>query len=112
MAMGTATGRKITIGEDYVGEIVEERYNPLIKRKEVTIVISHPNAGTPMRFVVREAIAKHYNVEIDKVYVRKIESEYGMAQTRVYAHIYDSVERALSFEPKHIIIRNKGFEEE
>lgn len=97
----------IRIGEDYLGEVVEEKYNPLIKRLELLIKLSHIGKGTPSRGVVRKAIAQAFNVDINRVYVRKIESEYGWGVTRVEVHIYDSPERAKMFEPEHIIKRNE-----
>ncbi|WFO76033.1 30S ribosomal protein S24e [Desulfurococcaceae archaeon MEX13E-LK6-19] len=100
-------GKTIKIGEDYMGEVVEERYNPLIKRLEIIIRLSHIGKGTPSRGIVRKAIAEAYKAEIERVYVRKIESEYGWGVTKVEAHIYDSPERAKMFEPEYIIKRNE-----
>ncbi len=99
--------KTIKIGEDYMGEIIEEKYNPLIKRREVYIKLSHIGKGTPSRGLVRKAVAEHYSTEIDRVYVRKIESEYGWGVTNIEVHIYDSPERAKMFEPEHIIKRNE-----
>ncbi len=100
-------GKTIKIGNEYMGEVVSEKYNPLIKRIELLIKISHIGKGTPSRGLVRKAIAEAYNVSIDRVYVRKIESEFGWGVTNVEAHIYDSVERAKKFEPEYIIKRNE-----
>ena len=97
----------IKIGEEYQGEVVNERYNPLIKRLELDIRIAHIGKGTPSRGILRKAIADAYNVDINRVYVRKIESEFGWGVTRVEAHIYDSPERAKLFEPEYIIKRNE-----
>jgi len=99
--------KTIKIGEEYAGEVVEEKYNPLIKRIELKIKISHIGKGTPSRGLVRKAIADAYNVDINRVYVRKIESVFGWGVTNIEAHIYDSLERAKLFEPKHIITRNE-----
>ena len=104
--------KRLVIEGGYEGVIVEDRYNPLIRRREIKAILSHIGRGTPMRYVVREAIAKAYNVDLDLVYVRRIQTERGWGRTIVEAHIYDSKERALKFEPKYIIERNKGFEEE
>ncbi len=97
----------IKIGDEYQGEVVNERYNPLIKRLELDIRIAHIGKGTPSRGILRKAVADAYNVDIDRVYVRKIESEFGWGVTRVEVHIYDSPERAKLFEPEYIIKRNE-----
>lgn len=109
--MGQEQTRKIVVEGGYEGEVVEDRYNGLIGRREVKVVLYHSDKGTPMRYSVREALAKTYGTDLDRVYVRRIISERGLSRTIVEAHIYDSKDRALKFEPKHIIERNKGFEE-
>ncbi len=97
----------IKIGDEYQGEVVNEKYNPLIKRLELDIRIAHIGKGTPSRGILRKAIAEAYNVDIEKVYVRKIESEFGWGVTRVEVHIYDSPDRAKLFEPEYVIKRNE-----
>jgi len=98
--------KAIKIGE-FSGEIVGEKYNPLIKRREVTIKITHIGNSTPSRGLVRTEVSKIYGVDINNVYVVKIETEYGIGVTTAYIHIYDSVERAKMFEPEYIIKRNE-----
>ncbi len=99
--------KNIKIGEEYSGEVVKEVYNPLVKRLEIVVKVSHIGKGTPSRGLVRKAIADTYDVDINRVYVRKIESEYGWGVTSIVVHIYDTPERAKLFEPKHIIARNE-----
>ncbi len=98
--------KTVKIGE-YTGEIVSEKYNPLIKRKEVIIRIGHIGKSTPSRGLIRSEASKIYSTEIEKVYVRKMETEYGLGATTAYIHIYDDVDRAKKFEPEHIIKRNE-----
>jgi len=97
----------ISIGE-LLGEIVEERHNPLIKRMEVTIKVVHIGKSTPSRGLIRLSVAKYYNVDVDRVFVREIATEYGIGVSTVHVHIYDSVERAKQFEPEYIIKRNEA----
>jgi len=104
--------REIGIKEDVKMYVIEEKYNPLIKRIEITGLIYHIGKGTPARKDIREVVAKEYGKPIDAVYIRKLESEFGIGRTRAIIHVYDSVERALAFEPKHIIRRDKGEKEE
>ncbi|OYT37936.1 MAG: 30S ribosomal protein S24e [Desulfurococcales archaeon ex4484_58] len=99
-------GKIVKIGE-YNGEVVEEKYNPLIKRKEVVIRIGHVGKSTPSRGLIRTEVSKIYGVEVERTYVRKIKTGYGIGVTVAYIHIYDSVERAKKFEPEHIIKRNE-----
>ena len=102
--------KKIVIGEGYEAVVVSDKYNPLIKRRELLILVYHIGKGTPSRLELRSAIAKVYNVSEDKVYIRSILSEFGIGRTRVQVHIYDDPERAKQFEPEHIIKRHVGME--
>ena len=103
--------KEIEIDRDVKMYVIEEKYNPLIKRIEVMGLIYHIGKGTPARKTIREKVANAYNKPIDVVYIRKLESEFGIGRTRALIHIYDSVERALAFEPKHIIQRDTGKKE-
>lgn len=99
--------KTIKINDGYEMVIIEDRWNPLIERREIKGVIYHMGKGTPKRYVVREAIAKTLNVPIDQVYVRKVETKFGASETEAIIHVYSSQERAKKFEPPHIIRRNQ-----
>jgi small subunit ribosomal protein S24e len=102
----------IDLGEGVWAEIIEDRYNPLIKRRELKLRINHVLKPTPMRITLRTSIANSFNVDISRVYVRSIRTEYGIGRSIAEVHIYDSKEKALEFEPKYIIERNGGVEPE
>ena len=106
------SSKKIDLGEGVWAEVLEERYNPLIKRKEVKLLLHHELQPTPMRFILRSLLAEAYGADISRVYVREIKTEYGWGVSRVTVHIYDTKERALQFEPKYVIERNGGVEPE
>ncbi len=106
----TQSQKKIPLGEGYEAVVVEEKYNPLIRRKELKVIVHHVGKGTPSRLELRSAIANAYNVDEERVYIRSILSEFGIGRTRVQVHIYDSPERAKEFEPEHIIKRHAGME--
>ncbi|KSW12616.1 30S ribosomal protein S24e [Pyrodictium occultum] len=103
---------EVDLGEGYEVYVVRDWYNPLIKRRELDLVILHVGKPTPSRMKLRHAFSKALNVDVKRLYVRKVESEYGVGRSRVEIHVYDSPERALQFEPKYIIERNKLPEEE
>ncbi len=86
--------------------VVSERYNSLVRRLEVEAVVVHQGASTPSRRFIAEALARLYSRSPDLIVVRKIESEYGIGLSRVYAHVYEDPERLRSFEPKHILERH------
>lgn len=87
-------------------KIVSSRRNDLLKRNEIIFILSHERSPTPSRIEVRKEIAKVLKTEIDKVYIRKIETVTGTTTSIGEAHIYDSLELVKQIEPEHIIIRN------
>ncbi len=89
-------------------EILESRDNRLVERRELTVRIVHWPEGTPPRQLIREHIAKILGVNPDTVYVRKITTEYGSCESLARVHVYDTVERALKFEPEHVVKKNRG----
>lgn len=93
-------------------EVEVDRYNPLIGRRELILRINHILKPTPSRLQIRLSISKSLGVDVSRVYVRSIETEYGVGISKAIVHVYDSVERALAFEPKHIVERNGGVKPE
>jgi len=97
----------VRILDRYDAEVVEERYNPLIRRLEVVLRVIHVGEGTPSRGALKTGIAKLYNRDPSLVYIRKAESKYGFCETLIEAHVYDDAERARKFEPKYIVERDE-----
>lgn len=86
-------------------ELTSTRINPLIGRREVSFKIQQP--ATPTRSEVRREIAVLLKAELDKVWIRKMETKTGTNLTVGLAHVYDDPEKALQVEPEHIIKRNQ-----
>ncbi|BEP18626.1 hypothetical protein PYJP_19780 [Pyrofollis japonicus] len=102
---------EVDLGEGYEVYVTKDWYNPLIKRREIDATIIHVGKPTPSRMKLRTQFAKALNVDFKRVYIRSVKSEYGVGISRIEVHVYDDVERALQFEPKYIIERNKLPEE-
>jgi len=105
---GAATTSRVDLGEGVWAEVVSDKYNPLIKRRELILRIHHELKPTPMRINLRLGIAERLGVDVKRVYVRSVRTEYGRGVSTARIHVYDSVERAKSFEPEYIIERNGG----
>jgi len=106
--------KTIKLSESSYAVVEKDEYNPLIKRRKIILKIYHPNEGTPMRVMLRMTMAEAFGVDMERLYIRNIFTEYGKGESTAIVHIYDNVERALQFEPKFVIERNggvKGFEE-
>uniref|UniRef100_A0A7J2TIQ5 Small ribosomal subunit protein eS24 n=1 Tax=Archaeoglobus fulgidus TaxID=2234 RepID=A0A7J2TIQ5_ARCFL len=86
-------------------KIEAERYNPLLRRKEVYFRIKF-DGKTPTRKEVREKLAGIMGAELERVVVQYIKTEFGKREAKCYAKIYDSAEDLKKVEPKYILMRN------
>ncbi|RLE80487.1 MAG: 30S ribosomal protein S24e [Thermoprotei archaeon] len=87
-------------------EIVEDKYNKPLSRRELKLRVIHVLKGTPSRQTLRKIVSNMFKVPLDRVFIRKIETEYGLCESSVEVHIYDSLEQAKQIEPEYIILRN------
>lgn len=92
--------------------LTDEKYNPLIGRKEVDAIIDHLGEVTPTREAVRSKVAALLNADLDNVVIQSIHGHFGEPLSRVTIHYYDNVEDVKIFEPKYRLKRNKIIEEE
>ncbi len=92
--------------------IINNRRNELLKRNEVVFKIFHENSPTPPRLEIRNELARMLKTDVEKVYVRKVETMTGLQVAIGEAHVYDSPEQARMIEPEHIIRRNSPKKEE
>jgi small subunit ribosomal protein S24e len=84
-------------------EIISEKENPLLKRREVYFRVKHEQMGsTPPRLEVRKAIASALKAKVDFVFVKKFKTKTGK-----HVAVYDSVDQARLVEPEYIIKRNE-----
>jgi len=87
-------------------EIIHKHRNELLKRNELRFSVDHGSSGTPSRIEVRKKLADTLNVEVERVYLRKVETRTGGMIAIGEANIYDSVEQAKYVEPEYIVLRN------
>jgi len=88
-------------------KIISEEYNPLLKRKEVAFQVEHSETGgTPLRLEVRKELASLLKTDLERVYIKKMETKTGTMTTVGEANAYDSIEQAKLVEPEHIVTRN------
>ncbi|MEM0351158.1 MAG: 30S ribosomal protein S24e [Archaeoglobaceae archaeon] len=85
--------------------IESERYNPLLKRREVHLRIKF-NGKTPSRKEIREKIAGLLNTEPERFVVQYIKNEFGKREAKCYVKIYDTVEDLKRVEEDYVLLRN------
>ncbi len=88
-------------------EILKDWYNALLNRREIDLRITHWGRGTPSRSEVLNIVAEIYNVDRERIIVKKIESEFGWCKTRAHIHIYDSKDLIEKIEPEHMIRKHR-----
>jgi len=87
-------------------KILNKKRNELLKRNEIIFILHHDGAPTPSRVEVRKELASALKVDVERIYIRKVESATGAAMSIGEAHLYDSLESAKAIEAKHIILRS------
>lgn len=86
-------------------QVIEERNNPLLKRREVVFKVIHEDA-TPSRKSIVERLAATMNSMVGLVIVDEIKTTFGKRESLGYAKIYETEERVKQVERPHIIARN------
>jgi len=88
-------------------KIIDKKYNPLLKRKEVVFEVNHEKVkGTPSRLEIRAKLAELLKMKLEQVYLRKMETKTGTMIALGEANGYDTAEQAMLIEPKYVIERN------
>lgn len=88
-------------------KVLSKMSNPLLKRKEVAFKVEHSDdRETPSRFEVRQKLASNLKVNLELVYIEKVETKTGTMTAMGEANVYESVEQAKLLEPGHIVARN------
>lgn len=91
--------------------VIDKKYNPLLKRKEVVFKVEHGKSrGTPQRLVMRTKLAEILKIKLEQVYVRKFETKTGTMIALGEANAYDTIEQAMLIEPRYVIERNTAKE--
>lgn len=69
-------------------EVISEKVNPVLKRREILVRIKGTGA-TPSRKDVVAGIASHFGVEEKIILVDQIITEFGISDARARVKIYD-----------------------
>ena len=92
-------------------KVSNESYNPLLKRKEITLEIDHTGEGTPQRFDIRKRMASKFNAKIDNVFVVSLDTLTGVQRSTCSLQVYDDPRAASLTVPEHLAVRNLPPEE-
>ena len=87
-------------------EVLEEKTNPVVGRKEAKLVVHHQGAGTPDRLSVRKLASEHFKAPYERVYVKSIATRTGGSSALCSVEIYDDATVAKKFVPAYVKNRN------
>ena len=99
-------------------KVLNESYNPVMKRKEFEVEVSHTSAGTPERFLTRKTLAEWFNTKLDSLYITRMATGTGTQKTICNVQVYDDQKIAERAVLSYIKVRNlpveqrKGLKEE
>jgi small subunit ribosomal protein S24e len=86
--------------------ILDDRPNPLLKRREYRFEVAHATAATPTRDAVRGELSKLVKAPKDRVIIERMAAQFGTATTRGDAMVYETADAAKSITREHILVRN------
>merc|ERR1712173_332779 len=80
--------------------------NRLLCRKQMVVDVLHPGRATVPKTEVREKLATMYKSTPDVIFCFGFRTQFGGGKTTGFALIYDSLDFAKKFEPKHRLVRH------
>jgi len=70
-------------------EMLQEKYNPFMKRKELVIGIENTEAATPQKAALQQLISKEMNKEVEHIEIIDIMPSTGMPKATAHVFIWD-----------------------
>jgi len=87
-------------------EILNERENKPLARKEVDFRVDHVGAGTPSRADIRAKIVAQFDADSSAVIIKILDTKFGAGITEGTARIYSDPEQMKRIELDHIVKRH------
>ena len=87
-------------------EITENNQNPLLKRKEIHLVIKHDSKATPKRSQVIKSLAEKLKAKKELIIIAHLKNMYGKTETQGYAKIYANYDELNLIETRPSIARH------
>jgi len=84
-------------------QIIKDKKNPLLKRREVSIKIN--NKGTPSRIDVKNKLAAIANSKPELIVIEQLKTAFGKTELTGKVSIYETEERLKQLAHKHLLER-------
>ncbi|MEE8359276.1 MAG: hypothetical protein V3R82_07695 [Candidatus Hydrothermarchaeales archaeon] len=92
-------------------EVLEEKDNPLLDRKEIVAKIIHDDS-TPSRDDVRSKAIAKLKAKKDIFILDSIKTRFGARESIAHIRIYGSKDRVLEIESEHVLRKNSLISQE
>jgi ribosomal protein S24E len=93
-------------------EILSERENKPLARKEVDFRVDHTGASTPSRADIRAKLVAQFDADSSAVIIKSLNTKFGAGITEGTARIYSDSEQMNRIELNHIVKRHKSKKQE
>ncbi|MCS7113664.1 MAG: 30S ribosomal protein S24e [Candidatus Bathyarchaeota archaeon] len=88
-------------------KILEDRYNPLLCRREIRFLVEHRGRSTPVKFEVRKYLAAMLNTDLNLVYIIRFATKTSTNLSEGLCHVYDSKDYVERLVPGFIRRKNE-----
>jgi small subunit ribosomal protein S24e len=82
--------------------IQEEKYNPLLKRRELKIIVKHEKESTPSKETIKNFLKDKFKVDESQIKLDFIISKVGISESFIKAKIYDEKREVKKVEAQSI----------
>ncbi|NIO44228.1 MAG: hypothetical protein GTN36_01575 [Candidatus Aenigmarchaeota archaeon] len=69
-------------------QVISEKENPLLKRREILASIDYHGGSTPSKADLQKVLADHFKANVDNVEISKIMSEVGKSKGKTWIKIW------------------------
>lgn len=70
---------------------MKEKHNPFFQRKELEILLIHPNSPTPSKESIKNLLKENYKVEDSQIEINYVISKIGSPESIAKVRIYEVV---------------------
>lgn len=92
---------------DFVVRTKKFMNNPLLARKQFTVEVLHPGTVCASKKEICEKLCAMYKVKDHScAFVYGLKPQFGGGRSVGFGMIYESVDKAKKFEPKHRLVRS------
>jgi len=70
-------------------EVINEKENPLLKRKEILVRVDYEGGSTASKAELQKSLSEHFKADIASVEISKILSEVGLPRGKAWVKVWE-----------------------